>query len=83
MIGVSQIQFPAKDSYKLKTASYFAAFVSLSILVNPANVFLSFATLFFRSEIKTFYVYKDIKAAKQEKISKGILGNIFEKIKLK
>lgn len=67
MIGISQIQFPGKDSYRLKTASYFAAFVSLSILVNPANVFLSFATLFFRSEIKTFYVYKDIKAAKQEK----------------
>lgn len=66
MIGISQIQIPGKDSYRLKTASYFAAFVSLSILVNPANVFLSFATLFFRSEIKTFYVYKDIKAAKQE-----------------
>lgn len=79
MIGVSQIQFPAKDSYKLKTASYFAAFVSLSILVNPANVFLSFATLFFRSEIKTFYVYKDIKAAKQEKISKKEYWEIFFK----
>lgn len=84
MIGISQIQFPEKDSYKLKTAGYFAAFVSLSILVNPANVFLSFATLFFRSEIKTFYVYKDIKAAKQEKISKKEYGEIFfEKNKIK
>ncbi|WP_019236896.1 hypothetical protein [Wolbachia pipientis] len=84
MIGVSQIQFPGKDSYRLKTASYFAAFVSLSILVNPANVFLSFATLFFRSEIKTFYVYKDIKAAKQEKISKKEYWEIFfEKNKIK
>lgn len=84
MIGISQIQFPGKDSYRLKTASYFAAFVSLSILVNPANVFLSFATLFFRSEIKTFYVYKDIKAAKQEKISKKEYGEIFfEKNKIK
>ena len=84
MIGVSQIQFPGKDSYRLKTASYFAAFVSLSILVNPANVFLSFATLFFRSEIKTFYVYKDIKAAKQEKISKKEYREIFfEKNKIK
>lgn len=79
MIGISQIQFPGKDSYRLKTASYFAAFVSLSILVNPANVFLSFATLFFRSEIKTFYVYKDIKAAKQEKISKKEYWEIFFK----
>ncbi|MGL9758943.1 MAG: hypothetical protein ACR5LA_09175 [Wolbachia sp.] len=84
MIGISQIQFPGKDSYRLKTASYFAAFVSLSILVNPANVFLSFATLFFRSEIKTFYVYKDIKAAKQEKISKKEYWEIFfEKNKIK
>lgn len=79
MIGISQIQFPEKDSYRLKTASYFAAFVSLSILVNPANVFLSFATLFFRSEVKTFYVYKDIKAAKQEKISKKEYWEIFFK----
>ncbi|MCA7009857.1 hypothetical protein [Wolbachia endosymbiont of Tribolium confusum] len=84
MIGISQIQFPGKDSYRLKTASYFAAFVSLSILVNPANVFLSFATLFFRSEIKTFYIYKDIKAAKQEKISKKEYWEIFfEKNKIK
>lgn len=79
MIGISQIQFPEKDSYKLKTAGYFAAFVSLSILVNPANVFLSFATLFFRSEIKTFYVYKDIKATKQEEISKKEYWEIFFK----
>ncbi|BET36417.1 hypothetical protein [Wolbachia pipientis] len=84
MIGVSQIQFPGKDSYRLKTASYFASFCFLSILVNPANVFLSFATLFFRSEIKTFYVYKDIKAAKQEKISKKEYWEIFfEKNKIK
>ncbi|WP_343288656.1 hypothetical protein [Wolbachia endosymbiont of Encarsia formosa] len=79
MIGISQIQLPAKDSYKLKTAGYFAAFVSLSILVNPANVFLSFATVFFRSEIKTFYVHKDIKYAKQEKISKKEYWEIFFK----
>lgn len=79
MIGISQIQFPGKDSYRLKTASYFAAFVSLSILVNPANVFSSFATLFFRSEIKTFYVHQDIKAAKQEKISKKEYWEIFFK----
>ncbi|WP_353287324.1 hypothetical protein [Wolbachia endosymbiont (group B) of Gerris lacustris] len=79
MIGISQIQFPGKDSYRLKTASYFAAFISLSILVNPANVFLSFATVFFRSEIKAFYVYKDIKAAKQEKISKKEYWEIFFK----
>ncbi|WP_353279453.1 hypothetical protein [Wolbachia endosymbiont (group B) of Xanthorhoe designata] len=79
MIGISQIQFPGKGSYRLKTASYFAAFVSLSILVNPANVFLSFATVFFRSEIKTFYVYKDIKTAKQEKISKKEYWEIFFK----
>ncbi|WGJ62053.1 hypothetical protein [Wolbachia endosymbiont of Frankliniella intonsa] len=84
MIGISQIQFPGKDSYRLKTQSYFAAFVSLSILVNPANVFLYLATFFFRSEIKAFYVYKDIKAAKQEKISKKEYGEIFfEKNKIK
>lgn len=40
--------------------------------------------MFFRSEIKTFYVYKDIKAAKQEKISKKEYWEIFfEKNKIK
>ncbi|WP_253301899.1 hypothetical protein [Wolbachia endosymbiont of Psylliodes chrysocephala] len=45
MIGISQLQFPSKDSSKLKFASYFVNFVALSILVNPANAFLSFATI--------------------------------------
>ncbi|OCA06371.1 hypothetical protein wTpre_702 [Wolbachia endosymbiont of Trichogramma pretiosum] len=67
MIGTSQIQFPAKDSSKSRKSSYFASFVSLSILANPANILLFCTTLVFRSEIKTFYIYKDIKAAKREK----------------
>ncbi|MDR2831981.1 MAG: hypothetical protein LBV62_03660 [Rickettsiales bacterium] len=79
MIGISQLQFPSRESSKLKFAGYFATFVSLSILVNPANVFLSFATIFFRSEIKTFYIYKEIKIAKKEKISKKDYWEIFFK----
>ncbi len=77
MIGVSQLQFPSKDSSRLKFASYFGNFVALSILVNPANAFLSFATIFFRAEIKTFYIYKEIKAAKREKITKKDYWKIF------
>ncbi len=70
MIGISQLQFPSKDSSRLKFAIYLGNLVALSILVNPANAFLSFATIFFRAEIKTFYIYKEIKAAKREKITK-------------
>ncbi|MBA8758212.1 hypothetical protein HCR18_04010 [Wolbachia pipientis] len=79
MIGISQLQFPSKDSSRLKFASYFGNFVALSILVNPANAFLSFATIFFRAEIKTFYIYKEIKAAKREKITKKDYWEIFFK----
>ncbi|MFP3017197.1 MAG: hypothetical protein ACEY3L_06660 [Wolbachia sp.] len=79
MIGISQLQFPSKDSSRLKFASYFVNFVALSILVNPANAFLSFATIFFRAEIKTFYIYKEIKAAKREKITKKDYWEIFFK----
>ncbi|MDE5061589.1 MULTISPECIES: hypothetical protein [Wolbachia] len=79
MIGISQLQFPSKDSSRLKFASYFGNLVALSILVNPANAFLFFATIFFRAEIKTFYTYKEIKAAKREKITKKDYWEIFFK----
>lgn len=79
MIGISQLQFPSRESSRAKFAGYFATFVSLSIIVNPANVFLSFATFFFRSEIKTFYLYKEIKAAKRQKISNKEYWEIFFK----
>ncbi|MDD9331501.1 MAG: hypothetical protein PV340_02470 [Wolbachia sp.] len=79
MIGVSQLQFPSKDSSRLKFAGYFAAFVSLSIITNPVNVLFSLGTIFFRSEIKTFYIYKEIKTAKQQKISKKEYWEIFFK----
>lgn len=79
MIGISQIQFPSKDSSKLKFVSYFGAFVSLSIITNPVNVLFSLGTMFFRSEIKTLYIYKEIKAAKQQKMSKREYWEIFFK----
>lgn len=79
MIGISQLQFPSKNSSRLKFAGYFANFVALSILVNPANVLLTFATVFFRAEIKTFYIYKEIKAAKQEEVTKKEYWDIFFK----
>lgn len=85
MIGISQLQFPSKDSSRLKFASYFATFVSLSIITNPINVLFSLGTIFFRSEIKTFYIHKEIKASKQQKISRKEYWEIFlknNKIKL-
>ncbi len=79
MIGTSQIQFPSKESSKLKFVSYFATFVSLSIITNPVNVLFSLGTIFFRSEIKTLYIYKEIKTAKQQKMSKREYWEIFFK----
>ncbi|WOE64294.1 hypothetical protein [Wolbachia endosymbiont of Zaprionus tsacasi] len=79
MTGISQIQFPSKDSSKLKFVSYFGAFVSLSIITNPVNVLFSLGTMFFRSEIKTLYIYKEIKTAKQQKMSKREYWEIFFK----
>ncbi|WP_353271272.1 hypothetical protein [Wolbachia endosymbiont (group A) of Alloplasta piceator] len=79
MIGISQIQFPSKESSKLKFVSYFATFVSLSIITNPVNVLFSLGTIFFRSEIKTLYIYKEIKTAKQQKMSKREYWEIFFK----
>lgn len=79
MIGISQLQFPSKDSSKLKFVSYFGAFVSLSIITNPVNVLFSLGAIFFKSEIKTLYIYKEIKTAKQQKISKKEYWEIFFK----
>ncbi|WP_458694405.1 hypothetical protein [Wolbachia endosymbiont (group A) of Hylaeus communis] len=79
MIGISQIQFPSKESSKLNFVSYFATFVSLSIITNPVNVLFSLGTIFFRSEIKTLYIYKEIKTAKQQKMSKREYWEIFFK----
>ncbi|WP_338406418.1 MULTISPECIES: hypothetical protein [unclassified Wolbachia] len=79
MIGISQIQFPSKESSRLKFVSYFATFVSLSIITNPVNVLFSLGTIFFRSEIKTLYIYKEIKTAKQQKMSKREYWGIFFK----
>ncbi|WP_353284555.1 hypothetical protein [Wolbachia endosymbiont (group A) of Lasioglossum fulvicorne] len=79
MIGISQLQFPSKESSRLKFVSYFATFVSLSIITNPVNVLFSLGTIFFRSEIKTLYTYKEIKAAKQQKMSKREYWEIFFK----
>ncbi len=41
--------------------------------------FFSLGTIFFRFEIKTLYIYKEIKAAKQQKISKKEYWEIFFK----
>lgn len=79
MIGISQLQFPSKESSRLKFVSYFATFVSLSIITNPVNVLFSLGTIFFRSEIKTLYIYKEIKTAKQQKMSKREYWEIFFK----
>ncbi|WP_341822935.1 hypothetical protein [Wolbachia endosymbiont (group A) of Clivina fossor] len=79
MIGIAQLQFPSKESSRLKFVSYFATFVSLSIITNPVNVLFSLGTIFFRSEIKTLYIYKEIKAAKQQKMSKREYWEIFFK----
>ncbi|APR97914.1 hypothetical protein [Wolbachia endosymbiont of Folsomia candida] len=79
MIGISQLQFPSKDSSRLKFAGYFATFVSLSILVNPIDLLFMAGTLFFRSEIKTFHIYKEIKIAKKEKITRKDYWEIFFK----
>ncbi|MDE5063350.1 hypothetical protein RYF00_03370 [Wolbachia endosymbiont of Drosophila bocqueti] len=79
MIGISQIQFPSKDSSTLKFVSYFGAFVSLSIITNPVHVLFALGTMFFRSEIKTLYIYKEIKTAKQQKMSKREYWEIFFK----
>ncbi|QIT36373.1 hypothetical protein WBP_0323 [Wolbachia endosymbiont of Brugia pahangi] len=78
MIDISQIQFPSRELSKLKSVNCFAIFISLSILVNPATLYFHLATIFFRSEIKTFYTYKEIRTAKQHKISKKrVLENVF------
>ncbi len=79
MIGISQLQFPSKGSSRLKFVSYFATFVSLSIITNPVSVLFSLGTIFFRSEIKTLYIYKEIKTAKQQKMSKREYWEIFFK----
>ncbi|OAL99980.1 hypothetical protein [Wolbachia endosymbiont of Dactylopius coccus] len=79
MIGISQLQFPSKGSSRLKFVSYFATFVSLSIITNPVSVLFSLGTIFFRSEIKTLYIYKEIKTAKQQKMSKREYWKIFFK----
>ncbi|GFR32031.1 membrane protein WF-2 [Trichonephila clavata] len=79
MIGVSQMQFPSKESSKLKFVGYSATFVSLIIITNPVNVLFSLGTMFFRSEIKTLYIYKEIKTAKQQKMSKREYWEIFFK----
>lgn len=79
MIGISQLQFPSKESSRLKFVSYFATFVSLSIITNPVSVLFSLGTIFFRSEIKTLYIYKEIKTAKQQKMSKREYWEIFFK----
>ncbi len=78
MIDISQIQFPSRELSKLKFVDYFATFISLSILVNPATLYFHLATILLRSEIKTFYIYKEIRTAKQQKISKKrVLENVF------
>jgi len=79
MIGISQLQFPSKGSSRLKFVSYFSTFVSLSIITNPVSVLFSLGTIFFRSEIKTLYIYKEIKTAKQQKMSKREYWEIFFK----
>ncbi|QMV46378.1 hypothetical protein HC358_05060 [Wolbachia pipientis] len=79
MIGISQLQFPSKGSSRLKFVSYFATFVSLSIITNPVSILFSLGTIFFRSEIKTLYIYKEIKTAKQQKMSKREYWEIFFK----
>ncbi|WCR54198.1 MAG: hypothetical protein PG981_001220 [Wolbachia endosymbiont of Ctenocephalides orientis wCori] len=79
LVGTSQIQIPSSDSSKLKFAGYFATFVSLSIITNPVNVLFSLGTIFFRSEIKTFYVLKGIKIEKQQKIGRKECWEIFFK----
>lgn len=79
MIGISQVQFPSRESGRLKFVGYLATFVSLTILVNPIDLLFMSATLFFRSEIKTFYIYKEIKVAKKEKITKKDYWEIFFK----
>lgn len=79
MLGISQLQFPSRDSGKLRFFSYLGAFVSLSILLNPVSICFMGATLLFRSEIKTFYVYQEMKAAKQQKVNKREYWEIFFK----
>ncbi|MBD0391007.1 hypothetical protein IC220_00805 [Wolbachia endosymbiont of Pentalonia nigronervosa] len=79
MLGISQLQFPSRDSGKLRFFSYLGTFVSLSILLNPVNICFMGATLLFRSEIKTFYVYQEMKAAKQQKVNKREYWEIFFK----
>jgi hypothetical protein len=79
MIGISQLQFPSKGSSRLKFVSYSATFVSLSIITNPVSVLFSLGTIFFRSEIKTLYIYREIKTAKQQKMSKREYWEIFFK----
>lgn len=71
MIGISQLQVPSGDSSKLKFAGYFATFISLSILTNPVNVLFSLGAMFFRSEIKTFYIHREIKIVKQAEVIKA------------
>jgi len=79
MLGISQLQFPSRDSGKIRFFSYLGTFVSLSILLNPVSICFMGATLLFRSEIKAFYVYKEMKAAKQQKVSKREYWEIFFK----
>ncbi|WP_253300136.1 hypothetical protein [Wolbachia endosymbiont of Chironomus riparius] len=79
MIGVSQLQFPDKDSSKLKFISYMSSFVSLLILVNPADLIFCAGIFIFRTEIKALHVYKEVKIAKQEKINKKEYWKIFFK----
>jgi len=79
MLGFSQLQFPSRDSGKIRFFSYLGTFISLSVLLNPVSICFMGATLLFRSEIKTFYVYKEMKAAEQEKVNKREYWEIFFK----
>lgn len=76
MIGISQIQFPSKESSRLKFFVYFGIVQALSILTMPTSIAISFVAVLYRSEIQTFLTYKKIK---NEEVNKKEYWKIFIK----
>ncbi len=76
MIGISQLQFPSKESSELKFFVYLGIVQALNILTMPTSIAISFVAVLYRSEVQTFLTYKKIK---NEEVNKKEYWKIFIK----
>lgn len=76
MIGISQLQFPSKESSKLKFFVYLGIVQALNILTMPTSIAIFFVAVLYRSKVQTFLTYKKIK---NEEVNKKEYWKIFIK----